>query len=207
MMIASSVRNTARDATAPDAPRLTIQPRMGLTVMVSTNAMNTGPTMPGIARNPAAATTPAASPTVMIKPLGRPYKGVTATGSTCGTSGGVTSTVGLVMAAFSSVMTAEAGSSGACRTCRARWGGAVIQRTAHCRSARQATWELLHYLSWPGRCSGRPGGQADFGQVDGASAADGEPPWIVTVVVNRARGSLDPSGAAHRDGSDAFDRG
>ena len=57
--IANTVRNTAREATARDAPRRISQPRIGFTVMVSTSAMKTGPMMSGMARIPATATTTA----------------------------------------------------------------------------------------------------------------------------------------------------
>ena len=50
--IANTVRNTASDATPRDAPCRISQPRIGFTVIVSTNAMNTGPMMSGIARMP-----------------------------------------------------------------------------------------------------------------------------------------------------------
>ncbi len=68
--IANTVRNTASDATARDAPCPISHPRIGLTVMVSTRARKTGPMMSGIARIPATATTIDASPSVMIRPLG-----------------------------------------------------------------------------------------------------------------------------------------
>ena len=66
-MIANTVRNTASDAAACDAPCRINQPRIGSTVMVSTSARKTGPMIPGIARIPAATTTQAASPRMMIK--------------------------------------------------------------------------------------------------------------------------------------------
>ena len=68
--IANTVRKTAREATARDAPRPISHQRIGLTVMVSTRARKTGPMMFGIARIPATATTIDARPSRMIRPLG-----------------------------------------------------------------------------------------------------------------------------------------
>ena len=74
-MIASTVRNTASDAAACDAPCRINQPRIGSTVMmVNTSARKTGPMIPGIARIPAATTTQAASPRMMIKARGRLHR-------------------------------------------------------------------------------------------------------------------------------------
>src|SRR5664279_3830909 len=46
--MATTVRKTASEATPRDAPRRINQPQIGFTVMVSTNAMNTGPMMSGM---------------------------------------------------------------------------------------------------------------------------------------------------------------
>ena len=72
MMIAYIPRTSTRVASQRGAPRRIIMPRNGSTVITSTRARNTGPRMFGTACMPAATITPAARPSTMINPRGRP---------------------------------------------------------------------------------------------------------------------------------------
>jgi len=68
----SSAGTKVRLASQRGAPFLIIQPRIGFTVTVSTTARKIGARMPGTWWIPAATTTAAAKPRMMIKPRGRP---------------------------------------------------------------------------------------------------------------------------------------
>src|SRR5664279_2466895 len=70
--IAKMTMTKVRLASQRGAPFLIIQPRIGFTVTVSTTARKIGARMPGTWWIPAATTTAAAKPRMMIKPRGRP---------------------------------------------------------------------------------------------------------------------------------------
>ena len=70
--IAKMTMTRVRLASQRGAPFRIIQPRIGFTVTVSTTARKIGARMPGTWWIPAATTTAAAKPRMMIKPRGRP---------------------------------------------------------------------------------------------------------------------------------------
>ena len=70
--IAKMTMTRVRLASQRGAPCRIIQPRIGFTVTVSTTARKIGARMPGTWWIPAATTTAAAKPRMMIKPRGRP---------------------------------------------------------------------------------------------------------------------------------------